>query len=52
MRLKALNRLGTRDSVLRWTHVLMWTMFTCIGMLPILVKLLLKIDNATRVCEP
>ena len=39
IRLKALHRIGGRDAMLQWAHVLLWATFTCIELLPVLVKL-------------
>jgi len=41
IRLEALHRIGERDSMLGWAHLLLWAMFTCIELLPVLIKLLM-----------
>lgn len=43
IRLEALERMGTNHSLLGWAHALLWAMFTCIELLPVLVKLLMNI---------
>lgn len=47
MRLHALDRIGDRDAMLHWAHLLLWAMFTCIELLPVLVKLTMSLGPAT-----
>jgi hypothetical protein len=42
IRLEALERMGDDHTLLRWAHWLLWAMFTCIELLPVLVKLLMS----------
>ncbi len=46
-RLHALDRIGDRDATLGWAHLLLWAMFTCIELLPVLVKLMMSLGPAT-----
>ncbi len=47
IRLEALHRIGDRDSMLGLAHLLLWAMFTCIELLPVLVKLLMHTGDAS-----
>lgn len=42
IRLEALERMGEGHSLLRVAHWLLWAMFTCIELLPVLAKLLMS----------
>ena len=48
IRLEALDRLGSKRAILGWAHALLWAMFTCIELLPVLVKLLMTIGASSE----
>ncbi|WP_071288553.1 DUF4407 domain-containing protein [Mycolicibacterium llatzerense] len=48
IRLEALDRLGSKRAILGWAHALLWAMFTCIELLPVLVKLLMTMGTSTE----
>lgn len=47
IRLEALHRIGERDTLLGWAHLLLWAMFTCIELLPVLIKLLMNMGASS-----
>lgn len=47
IRLHALDRIGDRDAMLGWAHLLLFVMFTCIELLPVLVKLMMSFGPPT-----
>ncbi|ABM16744.1 DUF4407 domain-containing protein [Mycolicibacterium vanbaalenii] len=47
IRLDALHRIGERDALLGWAHLLLWAMFTCIELLPVLIKLLMNMGASS-----
>lgn len=48
IRLEALDRLGSKRAIMGWAHALLWAMFTCIELLPVLVKLLMTIGVSSE----
>ncbi|XTP34608.1 DUF4407 domain-containing protein [Mycobacterium sp. TJFP1] len=48
IRLEALDRISTERALLGWAHALLWAMFTCIELLPVIVKLLMNIGGGSE----
>ncbi|RUP27142.1 MAG: DUF4407 domain-containing protein [Mycolicibacterium sp.] len=48
IRLEALDRLAGKRVIMGWAHALLWAMFTCIELLPVLVKLLMTIGASSE----